>query len=789
MDKLLVVISGIFINFFILWFFFSKKKGDLKQAVRSGVGETTYKKTFPIIGMHCASCAKLIEKKLSKIPGVVYCAVNYGSEQATVESDSSLTEGKLAKAVEEAGYKAIFVDKKEKKTNEQIKEKEKKKELQRLKSKVLISSILSTLIIGGSLPEWFTFVPDILTNPLTLLFFTTPIQFWAGRSFYLAAWSSLRNRIAGMDTLIAIGTSAAYIYSLNSLIFGGHLYFDTAAVITTLILIGRYLEAKAKAHTSDAIKGLLGLQAKTARVLFRGRNSKLKVQDVKLVKNYMEKDIPIEEVEGGDIIRVRPGEKIPVDGVIIEGSSLVDESMVTGESMPAEKKEKDKVVGATINKTGSFIFMATGVGEEMLISQITKIVSEAQSSKAPIQRLADIISSYFVVWYNFDLPLQGFLNAVSVLIIACPCALGLATPTAIMVGTGLGAEKGILIKDAEALETLYKVNTIVFDKTGTLTEGRPEVTDIIPIKNLKFKNDKQVLKIAATLEKGSEHSLASAILQKATSLRIRTESLKNFKAYPGLGIEGVVEDKRYMLGSITLMKNKKVKIDANTLGQIKELEKEGKTVVYLAFYSKNNNYKLLAIIAITDVLRSNVKETVKKLVNKSIDVWMITGDNKNIAKAIAKKAGIKNVLAEVLPNEKAEKVRSLKNKNLAKGKENFISFVGDGINDAPALSVSDVGIAMGSGTDIAIESAGVVLLNRDIRNVLRAYNLSKITFSKIKQNLFWAFGYNVILIPIAMGILYPIFGLQLDPVLASSAMVFSSLSVVGNSLILKLVRI
>ena len=676
------------------------------------------KKSFPVVGMHCASCAKLIERKLGAIPGVVSCAVNYGSETASVELEKEkVTDIDLKKAVEDAGYKIA---------SEESKEEVKRLELKNLRTKVIVSSILSLLVLVGSFPEWF----GINVNPYILWLLTTPVQFWAGWQFYQATWSGLRNRTASMDTLIAIGTSAAYGYSVFSVLFGGLMYFDTASVIITLILLGRFLEAKAKAHTSDAIKKLLGLRAKTARVI-RGKQ---------------ELDIPIEEVVIGDKIRVRPGEKIPVDGVIIEGESAIDESMVTGESVPVDKKVGDSVIGATLNKSGSFEFSATKVGEGTMLSQIVKMVSEAQSSRAPIQRLADAVSSYFVpivlmvgvatfvAWYISGSFSGALTSAIAVLIIACPCAMGLATPTAIMVGTGKGAGKGILVKDAQALETLQKTQTIIFDKTGTLTKGRMILTN---------KVDKKYLQIAASLEVNSEHPIGAAIVNEAKLQKIKLLKVDGFRALEGMGVEGVIDGKKYFLGK-------------NSKGEI----------------SLVANHKSLTNFVVSDEIKEGVKEVVDEFDRKGIDVWMITGDKESVAKEIAKKAGIKNVMSGVLPGQKADKVKEFER----------VAFVGDGINDAPALAASDVGIAMGTGTDVAIESAGVTLLNRDIRSVLTAFNLSRVTLNVIKQNLFWAFGYNVVLIPAAaLGLL--------NPALAAFAMAASSISVVLNSLRLNTVKI
>lgn len=757
--------------------------------------ETVRKVSFPVIGMHCASCARLIERRLKRVPGVVSCSVNYASEQAVVEYTPEVGGKDLSDAVSELGYKAILekeVEKESLEDIEKIKEEEKRKELDDLKIKVVFSSILSILIFLGSFPEWFGFLPKFLSSSFVLLILATPVQFWAGRKFYQATWSGLRNRAASMDTLVAIGTSAAYGYSLFSTFFGGHLYFDTSSVIITLILLGRYLEAKAKMHTSSAIKRLLGLQAKTARVLFvkaEGFKAKNWNKDGK----YEEKDIPIESLEVGDIIRVRPGEKIPTDGVIIEGLSSIDESMVTGESLPVDKKIGDGVIGGTINKTGSFIFRATKVGSQTMLSQIVKMVAEAQSSKAPIQRLADTVSSYFVpivlilavltlvVWYDLGYPKEAFVNMIATLIIACPCAMGLATPTAIMVATGKGAEKGILVKDAASLEIAKRAKVVVFDKTGTLTQGKPKVTDILPFdySSSSSMGVNDLLQIAASLEKGSEHALGEAILEKAKVEKLEVKEAEEFRSHPGMGIEGKVGGRFYVLGNRNLLNKKGVKIEEKVERQVNKLEEEGKTVVFLA-----EGKKLIGVITIADVLKNGVKEVIKGLNKRGIETWMITGDSQRVAKAIAKKAGIQNVLAEVLPEQKAEKVKELKGVQ-----EKVVAFVGDGVNDAPALAVSDIGIAMGTGTDVAIETASITLLNRDITSVLTAFDLSRITLSVIKQNLFWAFGYNVVLIPVAMGILYPLFGLLLNPALAAFAMAASSISVVGNSLRLKGIKI
>jgi len=728
------------------------------------------KTSFPIVGMHCASCARLIEKKLTRTPGVTAAAVNYGSEEASVEHDDTVTPKTLSDAVADVGYKAI-IEGNNSKTPNDIKEEAKKAELTDLQKKVTVSAALSIMVFFGSFPEWFPFVPKILSDPMVLLFLATPVQFWAGWRFYQATWSSLKNRSAGMDTLISIGTTAAYGYSLLFLFHVTNaMYFDTGAVIITLILLGRYFEARAKAHTGDAIKKLLNLSAKTARVLRNGK----------------ELDIPIDQVRVGDTLRVRPGEKIPVDGKITDGFSSIDESMVTGESLPVDKKRGDAVIGATINTTGTFLFLATSVGGDTMLSRIVKMVAEAQSSRAPIQRLADTVSGYFVpivlmlavatfvLWFDIGTFAQAFTNMIAVLIIACPCALGLATPTAIMVGTGRGAEHGILIKDAESLEIANKIKVIVFDKTGTLTNGKPTVTDIETVvpgltrdpRGSRHVSRDDILSIAASLEKGSEHSLAAAILAKAAGQKLL--HVTGFKAIPGVGISGTINKKHYTFG-----KPKK---------SYHNLENQGKTVMELTQGSKT-----LGIIAVADTLKDQAKDMVSTLSRMGIAVWMVTGDNPRTAAAIAGQAGITNVLAGVLPDQKADKIKSLRSPGSLRPP--IISFVGDGINDAPALASADVGIAMGTGTDVAIESAGITLLNTNLMSVVSAIKLSRASLSVIKQNLFWAFGYNVILIPVAMGVLYPIMGIFLNPAIAAFAMAASSISVVGNSLRLKTARI
>ncbi len=736
------------------------------------------KRTFPIKGMHCASCVRVTEKALSKIPGIALANVNLATEKATIEYDSaSVDDEKIKSAISSVGYEAMLNEEVETEDKNKI---EKQKELDRLKLQVFVSLSIGVLIVLELLPFAKPLHHLLFPNEFITLLAASLVQFWPGLQFYRAAIPALKNRLANMDTLVMIGTSAAYLYSATAVLFPQIFelagiepepYFDVAVIIIGLILLGRYFEARAKMGTSEAIKKLIGLQAKTARVLRLGK----------------EVDIPITEVVKGDIIRVRPGEKIPVDGVITEGQSSVDESMVTGESIPVDKAKGDTVIGATINKSGTFTFKATKVGKDTMLAQIIKLVEEAQGSKAPIQRIADLISSYFVpivimlavatfvVWYIFG-PQPAFLyavlNTVAVLIIACPCAMGLATPTAIMVGTGKGAEHGILIKDAESLEIAHKVSTIIFDKTGTLTKGQPEVTDIVVNNKIQATRDK-LLQIAASIEKGSEHSLAEAIVKKAEEEKLNLSKVERFKAIAGQGVEGYINNRKVALGNRKLMDSEKINY-SKLIDEVEKLENQGKTVMFLA-----QNGSLAGLIAVADTLKDTAKEAVSALEKQGIETIMITGDNQRTAQAIAKQTGVKRFIAEVLPDQKETEVRKIQKE----GK--VVAMVGDGINDAPALAQADIGIAMGTGTDVAMESADITLINKDLRSIVSTIKLSKQTMRVIKLNLFWAFGYNVILIPVAMGLLYPFFGILLNPILASAAMAMSSISVVGNSLLLK----
>ena len=754
-------------------------------------------KIFSIKGIHCASCVRVLERALNKIPGVYEANVNLATEKAKVTfNPGKVTDTQLSSAVSSVGYQAM-IDEEEKTEEEQ--KLHKQKELNILRNKVIISSTLGGLILWGSFPGLMNTAPGFLQNFFVQLILTLPVQFWAGLDFYKAALSSLRHRTANMDTLVALGTTVAFTYSAFVTLFPQVIsdiginpipYFDVATIIIGLILLGRYFEAKAKAGTSEAIKKLIGLQVKTARLIRSGK----------------ELDVPIDQVKVGDMIRVRPGEKIPVDGVIIEGTSSIDESMVTGESIPVEKKEKDTVIGATINKSGSFIFKATKVGSETMLAQIIKLVEEAQGTKAPIQRLADVVSSYFVpivimlaistfvIWYNFG-PQPSFLfamlNTVAVLIIACPCAMGLATPTAIMVGTGKGAEHGILIKDAESLEIAHKINTIVFDKTGTITQGKPAVTDFLFMENLdkvahtlKWQLSKgtdiksYILNIVYSLEKNSEHSLSEAITTYTQKMNGKSLKAENFHAVAGHGVIGTVDGKHIVIGTKKLMEKEKVIRCAGLDIASEKLQSEAKTLAFVGIDGKN-----VALIAIADTIKTTARETITHLNKMGIETILLTGDHPKVAAVVAHNLGVKKYLAEVLPDQKEDKIRRLQQE----GK--IIAMVGDGINDAPALAAADIGIAMGTGTDVAIEAADITLINKDLNSVATAIELSKKTMRTIKLNLFWAFGYNIILIPIAMGLLYPFFHILLNPIFASLAMATSSVSVVSNSLLLKRYKI
>jgi len=747
----------------------------------SALGEK--RANFSLYGMHCASCAGLIERKLKKLPGIKEAHVNYGAEKAHVTFDAGVvSEERIKSAIKDAGYRAELTEQKD----PDFDRKKREQEISSYRKKFFIGLVFSIPLFYFMLLDFISFLPfreQMLSRMgFISLLLALPVQFILGAGFYKGAWSSLKMKTFNMDSLIAIGTSTAIFYSLFEFIryvvatgsvwapMGAKipdLYFEVSVFLITFVLMGKWLEARAKGKTGDAIKKLMGLQAKTARVK-RGDT---------LV------DIPVEQVMHGDVVIVRPGEKVPVDGVILQGSSSVDESMLTGESIPVEKKEGDAVIGSTMNKNGSFEFKATKIGSETALAQIIRLIEDAQGSKAPIQAYADRISAWFVpavigiailafvIWYFFLGASLSFalLVFVSVIVIACPCALGLGTPTAVMVGTGKGAEHGILIKGGEPLEAASHINAVVFDKTGTLTKGKPEVTDIVSLSDM---DEDDLLGIAGSLEKTSEHPLAESIYAYAKEEGAAMEDAKNFRAIPGHGVAGQIGETEYYLGNRKLMLQMNLDL-AKAERKLQRLEEAGKTAMLLA-----TKERLLGIIAAADVLKDTSAEAVKQLEKMKIQVYMITGDNERTAHAIAVQVGITNVLAEVLPQDKANEVKKLQEKGLC------VAMVGDGINDSPALAQADVGIAMGSGTDVAMETGGIVIIKNDLRDVINAIKLSKKTMSKIRQNLFFALFYNIAGIPIAARALIG-FGIVLRPELAGLAMALSSVSVVMNSLLLK----
>ncbi len=730
-----------------------------------------------ITGMHCASCSTLINRALSKADGVTEANVNYATAKARIVFDESkLSEEDLITVVKNKGYGASLGGK-----NDAIdREASQKKEIGDIKNNLFFSLIFTipAFLIGMVLMPLGVKIPYDL---FILFLLATPVQFIAASDIYKSAWVALKNKTANMDSLIAIGTTAAYLFSVYAIFFDPTVgqYFETSAILITFVIFGRYLEAKAKGKTSEAIKKLMELSPKIATV----------------IRNKKEIQISVDEVVLNDIIIVKPGEKVPVDGILIEGLSSVDESMITGESIPIEKKKGDTVIGGTINKHGTFTFKATKIGENTTLASIIKLIEDAQGKKAPIQRFADNISAYFVptvifialvtfsVWYFWAAKSLAFslITAVSVLVIACPCALGLATPTSIIVGTGKGAKEGILIKGADSLEAAHKVKYVIFDKTGTITNGKPETTDIISFDKSTSKD--KLLKIAASIEKPSEHPLAEAIVRKAQEENIQITKVTNFKAIPGYGITAKFTNKQYYFGNFKLMQKQKISVNKYE-NEIQSLEEQGKTVMLLANAKAK---KLLGIIAVADTIKETSSLAVKQLQDMGINVYMITGDNVRTAVAIAKQAGMNetNVFAQVLPEDKANYVKKLQDIKDKKGNPSKVVMVGDGINDAPALAQADIGIAMGSGTDVAMESGNIVLMKNDLLDVPKAIKLSKQTMAKIKQNMFWALFYNVLGIPIAAGVLYPFTGWLLSPIIAGGAMALSSVSVVTNSLLLK----
>lgn len=738
---------------------------DIKKAIESlgykvvSKGDET-KLELNVSGMSCAACSAAIERKLNKMPDV-NANVNLITETATVTFDkNSASPDEIIKAIEKLGYKASI------KSQTMDKETAKQKELSSLKISLIVSAVLTAPMIIAMFLKMMGFENDFtmfLHNPYIQFALATPVQFFIGIRFYRHAYLSLKAKSTNMDVLIALGTSAAYFLSLYNMLFVGsmhsNVYFESSATIITLILLGKYFEAKAKSRTSDAIKKLVSLGAKEATI----------------IKDDQEIKIPIEKVQIGDLIVVKPGEKIPVDGVIVSGNSTIDESMVTGESIPTEKKPGDTVIGATVNTFGSITFKATKIGKDTMLSQIIKLVEQAQGTKAPIQKLADKVSAIFVPsvigialvtfigWIIYSGNIEhSLINAISVLVIACPCALGLATPTAIMVGTGKGAQNGILIKGGEYLEIVHKINAIILDKTGTITKGEPAVTDILPLADI---DEAELLHIAAVCEKKSEHPLGVSIY-KAGAEKETIEDPLDFMSISGKGIKATVEKGAVFIGTRSLMEDNEIEIKSFE-ENISALESQGKTAMYVSLYRK-----IIGLIALADTIKDTSQKAINDLKDMGIDLYMLTGDNTKTAKAIAEKIGINNVFAEVLPQNKAEKVTQLK----SQGKT--VAMVGDGINDAPALAQADIGMAMGTGTDIAIEAGDIVLMRGDLRTIPAAIRLSKKTLRKIKQNLFWAFFYNTLGIPLAaLG--------QLNPIIAGAAMAFSSVCVVSNSLLLK----
>lgn len=736
-----------------------------------------------IQGMSCASCTAVIEQALSRVRGVTAQAVNFASEQAIVRGDPRLVNPQaLIRAVEQAGYQARLVEDDWQQSDPTDPERIAQRAAEReLKLKVAIGVGLSTVLLIGSLPMMLGMdipgFPMWLHNPGLQLLLTAPVQFWVGKHFYRGAWAAWQRRSADMNTLVALGTSAAFFYSLFPTLFpnffhqqGLHpdVYYEVAAVVVTLVLVGKWMEQRAKGQTSEAIRKLIGLQPKTARV----------------IRDGVEQDIPIAAVQVGDRIRVRPGEKVPVDGVILEGSSSLDESMVTGESLPVSKSAGDEVIGATLNQTGSFVMEARRVGKDTLLAQIVRLVQEAQGSKAPIQQVADRVTAWFVpavigvailtfvLWWGLaGNPTLALVNTIGVLIIACPCALGLATPTSIMVATGRGAELGILVKRAESLEWLaHRLGTVVLDKTGTLTEGRPSVTEIWTPGSSPL----ALLRLAAAVEQHSEHPLAQAVVQKAEAEGISIPPAQHFQAKVGEGAEAWVEDQWVGIGRLSWLQAMGIAWDPSWLERVQTWESQGKTVIGVA-----QSHRLVGLLAIADPIKPTSPVAVRQLQEMGLEVILLTGDNPTTAQAIARQAGIRRVIAQVRPEQKAAYIRQLRRPR------HRVAMVGDGINDAPALAEADVGIAIGTGTDVAIAASDITLISGDLRGVVTAIQLSRATLANIRQNLFFAFIYNTLGIPIAAGALYPFTGWLLNPMLAGAAMALSSVSVVANALRLR----
>ena len=732
----------------------------------------TVKERFDVEGMTCASCASSVESILSHVEGVQSAQVNFADSSVMVEFDSGVVSKEaMQEAVEGIGYELV-VDKQEDQTQKQEKE-EKKLKIAKLKLIVAVLFSIPVVIIA----MFFPFMP--FANWIMLVL-SIPVMFYSGKEFFAIAWIRAKNWSVNMDTLIALGTGSAILFSLFNTFYPQyllsrglepHVYYEVAVVIVALILLGRYFEERAKSRTSSAIKKLMNLGVKKARVVREG----------------VEVEVPVDQVNKGDLILIRPGEKIPVDGKVTEGKSSIDESMITGEPVPVEKAPGNGVIGATINKTGSFTMVAEKVGSETMLAQIIKLVQEAQGSKAPIQKLADKISSVFVpiviaiaaisflVWFIWGPEPQltyAISAAVAVLIIACPCALGLATPTAVMVGIGKGAENGILVKDAQSLEAIHKLDVLVLDKTGTITKGQPEVTDLHWDEDVQ--NQEEISSVVYAMESKSEHPLASAIVQYFKKEDGGSLPLDSFDSITGKGLQATYQNQPYFIGNLKFVEAKGKTVSQKLSRKAHQLGGEAKTVIYVA-----QAEKVVGVLGITDPIKDTSKQAVQELQQLGLEVHMLTGDNEQTAKAIGENAGVNTIKAEVLPADKDEYIRVLQEK----GKK--VAMVGDGINDSPALARADVGIAMGTGTDVAIESAEITLIKGDLRDILKAFKLSKETVNTIHQNLFWAFIYNLIGIPIAAGVLYPFTGFLLNPMIAAGAMAFSSVSVVTNSLRIK----
>lgn len=756
-----VVVSGAALIVFLLVYFFGTSRSRT-DASPHGEHETSKEIELVLGGLHCPSCLLAVERNWKRLDGVLEINSNFDTGRAVIRYRPDLVSAAdLIGLVEKLGYTAAPSDIAQQGNHA---EHEMDDEVSYLRIRLIGAIILTVpvLVLGMVMhitpPSPLVWVEFVLTGI---------VLFWAGWRILRSAWAAVMNRASDMNVLIATGTLAAFIYSTIAMVLSmPHIYFETAAVIITLILTGRLMEAKARSHTSDAIRKLMDLQARTARVIRDGQ----------------EIDLPIEEVKVRDLIRVRPGEKIPVDGIVKDGASAVDESMITGESVPIEKQPGDQVIGATINRTGSFIFEATKVGSETMLAQIVRMVRQAQASKAPIQRLADVVAGYFVpvvvsiavatfvVWFVFGSLSAAVMSAVAVLIIACPCALGLATPTSITVGTGKGAENGVLIRSAGALETAGKVNTVVLDKTGTITRGEPSLTDIVT-KDNGSEND--LLRLAASCERASEHPIAEAIVRAAEERDLPLYEPTEFEAFPGGGVQATITGKKALIGTTKLMREHG--IDVSSLdSRMEALENEGKTVIIAAV-----DNMALGLLAVADTVKSNSKAAIEALKSMGLEVVMITGDNPRTARAVAGEVGVDEIMSEVLPGEKASRVRELRQQ----GKR--VAMVGDGINDAPALVEADLGIAIGTGADIAIESADITLISDDLMGVVTAIELSRATLANIKQNLFFAFIYNTLGVPIAAGVLFPLLHMQLNPMIAAAAMAASSLSVVGNALRLR----